>query len=1062
MRRVRRNIRLVLFGIAIALSTCGVAFAADDTRDDEAMLRAKKEGISAQEAAYKYYYPAYIDNYFADMDAIAVLRPAESRKDGPVDQFDTPVYQLMDKQVPGPVEKLDPIRLPGEGPQRLRSVRIDKQNNKHCEDIGQDVCEVLGRNTWMMWPGGNEGFWDWLGRRFGILDFLKLLDTKEIDESIASRSDPKASKSKDRDSRFERAGLINEPEMGPSLDEPDNVIERVLGLRLDEPTDKEVREWRRKYVRMALRLDGAGSAPAGSAPYGGSAAYGGVLPGAAAGYPNGKSYDPRIPPPEIYGLSSGVVGLRLFPNPNFDRKALERWLKVKGKYASDPVGDPSLIRPFRVGMSCAFCHASFHPLNPPADTRNPKWENISGNIGAQYLRISGVFGNLLSKNNFVFHILESQPPGTVDTSLVASDNINNPNTMNSVFNLAQRVLVGLRNPNEQQSNQSAQLPSIWKDAPKDYPDSPPANSLKTLITEYWKAVYATGGAPPDEVLDKAVREELSKTNDRLRRVPRILLDGADSIGAWGALARVYLNIGTNYEQWNTLHDPVVGLTPQKSFTIDNVERHSGYWAATKLRVGPLRDYFLKVSPSMPLVAAATPVESAPPESIRDMAAARRLVDHTKLARGRQIFAENCIACHSSIQPPMRHEQMAKDAAQTGNAFYDHEPGRWMTSPQHKDYQDWAKAAVEMPEFWRANYLSTDYRIAVNYVKTNSCRAVATNALNGNMWHDFASDSYRSLPAIGDIRFYNPYGSQEPADQDSDRNNEAYSPRHKTSGSAPRGGGGPGYYRVPTLVSIWATAPFLHNNSLGKYNANPHVQGRVDAFNDAIRKLLWKEKRAETASYGVPPEVLKDDRGLIWRTTEVSYLTVAGIYLPEILGGRSKLVRDFIDRYPELRGVPELYRPLPTAVLLAVAFVFLWWARGFWLRFAGYTSIVLALGVGAVIYFLNGGLGGIQVGPIPKGTPVGLLANINPAADRQVLKQTLATLRDAFNEIQSTGADKDENKKRLDEIMKTKVAPALLKINKCPDLVMDRGHYFPWFDRISDSDKEALIELLKTF
>jgi mono/diheme cytochrome c family protein len=247
---------------------------------------------------------------------------------------------------------------------------------------------------------------------------------------------------------------------------------------------------------------------------------------------------------------------------------------------------------------------------------------------------------------------------------------------------------------------------------------------------------------------------------------------------------------------------------------------------------------------MPLVAAATPVESAPPESIRDMAAARRLVDHTKLARGRQVFAENCIACHSSIQPPMRHEQMAKDAAQTGSAFYDHEPGRWMTSPQHKDYQDWAKAAVEMPEFWRANYLSTDYRIAVNYVRTNSCRAVATNALNGNMWHDFASDSYRSLPAIGDIRFYNPYGSQEPADQDSDRNNEAYSPRHKTSGSAPRGGGGPGYYRVPTLVSIWATAPFLHNNSLGKYNANPHVQGRVDAFNDAIRKLLWKEKRAE--------------------------------------------------------------------------------------------------------------------------------------------------------------------------------------------------------------------------
>ena len=29
-----------------------------------------------------------------------------------------------------------------------------------------------------------------------------------------------------------------------------------------------------------------------------------------------------------------------------------------------------------------------------------------------------------------------------------------------------------------------------------------------------------------------------------------------------------------------------------------------------------------------------------------------------------------------------------------------------------------------------------------------------------------------------------------------------------------------YYRTPTLVSIWATAPYLHNNSVGKYNGDP--------------------------------------------------------------------------------------------------------------------------------------------------------------------------------------------------------------------------------------------------
>src|SRR6185437_11601042 len=55
-------------------------------------------------------------------------------------------------------------------------------------------------------------------------------------------------------------------------------------------------------------------------------------------------------------------------------------------------------------------------------------------------------------------------------------------------------------------------------------------------------------------------------------------------------------------------------------------------------------------------------------------------------------------------------------------------------------------------------------------------------------------------------------------------------------------GGPGYYRVPTLTSIWATAPFFHNNALGTFNNDPSVQGRLDAFDDAIHRLLWPERR----------------------------------------------------------------------------------------------------------------------------------------------------------------------------------------------------------------------------
>ena len=147
----------------------------------------------------------------------------------------------------------------------------------------------------------------------------------------------------------------------------------------------------------------------------------------------------RQPDPKVYGRSSGIVGLRLFPNPKFDAQARKAWDPVK--YFKDPgyYGNPALVRPYRVGMACAFCHASAHPLNPPANPEAPKWENLSTTIGAQYLRIRAVVGNLLKQDNIVYHILDSQLPGTVDTSLVASDQLNNPAAMNALFDLPARL-----------------------------------------------------------------------------------------------------------------------------------------------------------------------------------------------------------------------------------------------------------------------------------------------------------------------------------------------------------------------------------------------------------------------------------------------------------------------------------------------------------------------------------------------------------------------------------------------------------------------------------------------
>src|SRR5262249_2319935 len=198
------------------------------------------------------------------------------------------------------------------------------------------------------------------------------------------------------------------------------------------------------------------------------------------------------------------------------------------------------------------------------------------------------------------------------------------------------------------------------------------------------------------------------------------------------------------------------------------------------------------------------------------------------------FAQGCIACHSSIQPGDAPElekdlKAAKETKDLKGLRLRMEDLARLTRGGGKlppAYQQWALEIVEQPGFWKANYLSTDVRIPVTLTRTNSARAMATNGLHAHMWADFASQTYKELDAVGRITYRDPFSGAEKSYQ------------------AP--GGGRGYYRVPTLISIWATAPFLHNNALGKFNNDPSVKGRLDAFNDATTRLLWPEKRLRIA------------------------------------------------------------------------------------------------------------------------------------------------------------------------------------------------------------------------
>ncbi|MGE3874406.1 MAG: hypothetical protein AB7F74_15775, partial [Parvibaculaceae bacterium] len=92
-----------------------------------------------------------------------------------------------------------------------------------------------------------------------------------------------------------------------------------------------------------------------------------------------------------FGTSTGVLGLRKFPNPRFDKEA---WLKLNGSleswegyraaldiYPSDKEMKPnrlldgSVEPPFRIGMACGACHIGYKPGKPPLDANKPAWEN---------------------------------------------------------------------------------------------------------------------------------------------------------------------------------------------------------------------------------------------------------------------------------------------------------------------------------------------------------------------------------------------------------------------------------------------------------------------------------------------------------------------------------------------------------------------------------------------------------------------------------------------------------------------------------------------------------------
>ena len=748
--------------------------------------------------------------------------------------------------------------------------------------------ELKGRNTWIVWTGGNDRFWDAISKSsVGNLDFLKTLS-----------SYPKLKFS--RDNRWYYLGLVNEP----CFEKATGPDPQRFGLWLDKrrancPPDPFENE--KKYPGVALGARGK-----------------------------------NLPVGSFYGYATGIVGLRLFPNPEFDEAAAKKWDPLR--YYDDPSYylSKDLIKPYRVGMSCAFCHVGPNPTKPPADPENPKWENLSANVGAQYFWIDRIFSWEADQSSFVYQLFHTSRPGSLDTSLVSTDNINNPRTMNAVYNLGPRLEHALRWGKETLAGGGLNNKQF-----NDFVNQGP-------LTQFFQ--------PPDTVWS-----------------PRVLKDGADSVGALGALNRVYLNIGLFSEEWLLHFNPLIGGKRTTSIEIAVARKNSSYWGATEQQTVNMALFFLK---------------STSPHRLKDAPGGEGYLtkDRAKLTRGKIVFAERCARCHSSKAPS---PAPGVDPGGCSGPDYLNCWNRYWAWTKTDEYKKKMREIVLKDDFLKGNFLSSELRVPVTLLETNACSPLATNAIAENIWDNFSSQTYKDLPSVGTITVHNPITG---------KGSDYKMP-----------GGGRGYTRPASLISVWSTAPFFLNNSLGKFEASPSVAARMRSFQDSIEKLLWPEKREKDPILGdkVP--------GVIDRTTATSYLRVPAGYLPDFL--------------QDLLGSAQRFFP--------------------WL-------------------FRNEG---IEIGPIPAGTPVNLLANLDLLGEDTGLEKKLAHNKKVLELLLKIKHDlkalpKGASDEEARNVFANLVDP-LLGLNKCPDFVVNRGHYFgtSYFKGepgLSDEDKRALIEFLKTF
>ncbi|MGH8177957.1 MAG: cytochrome c [Steroidobacter sp.] len=280
-------------------------------------------------------------------------------------------------------------------------------------------------------------------------------------------------------------------------------------------------------------------------------------------------------------------------------------------------------------------------------------------------------------------------------------------------------------------------------------------------------------------------------------VHHILKGGEDSIGGLEAVQRVYFNIGSCAEQCWVNHltdlrqlDPQQRNFGQTPFNIGQCRRDCPNFRAIEDRLQNIMDFLTSAETDATDLHAARANEQKKKNPTARYEYDDFVADLDKefgrgaVTRGRELFAANCARCHSSIPET------------DGGAF------------ANRDFR-----AIDAETGLRADWMGNDRETIASEVGTFRCRALHSNHMKGHVWEEYGSETLRSRAPDPNLR-------------------EA-------------GEGGRGYYRNISLLSLWAHAPFMHNNAMGPELCGKPANTANDFYRspyaDAHGKLLAADK-----------------------------------------------------------------------------------------------------------------------------------------------------------------------------------------------------------------------------